>query len=67
VFNVYDCGCVGVIESNSSPLTRHHYDCGGVKPTPQDTITNAHNVVPHKIIAVKTMAKIKPIKWSDMV
>jgi hypothetical protein len=67
MFNVYDCGCVGIIESNRSPLTRYHLNDGGVKPAPQNLIAYSHNVVPHRIIAVNTMAKIKPIKWSDMV
>ena len=64
VLNVGDGGRMGVIESNHHPFTRYVNDCGGIKSAPQYLRAFGHSVVPHKITAVNTRAKINPIRWS---
>jgi hypothetical protein len=66
VLNVGNGGWMSVIESNRNPLARYVDDCGGVKSAPQDLRAFAHSVVPHKINAVNTRARINPMRWSFM-
>ena len=67
MFNVGNGGCVGVIESNHHPFAWYIYDCGGIKSAPQDPCAFAHRVVPHKIIADNTRARITALAWSHIV
>jgi hypothetical protein len=60
-------GAMGIRETNRSPFTRYINDFHLIHPAPYGTITLFeilvnHNVVPHKIMVIKTRAIISPIR-----